>query len=425
MSERSSGVDRRALLRGGLLAATGAAVGAAGGVAGGAALVSGADSPTGTGTSLGTDAPGSGSGARSGAADFGAQTVSASEQRQPGVATPPGAHAIYRAHTFDDDLDAERLEGWLRLLTDDIERLMAGRPVLADVEPELGDAPSSLTVTLGLGRAAARLTGTRPPEWLKPLPAYRIDKLEKRWGEADLLLQITCDDPLTLAHADRVLQRECAPFGRQAWVQEGFRYARGARPDGTTMRNLFGQVDGTTNPVPDTEEFDALVWGTGPGPFGDGSTSLVLRRISMDLDTWDQVDRGAREDAVGRKLDHGGPITGGKEHDEPDFEATHPNGLTTRVADFAHVRRARTGDDGQKIFRRAYNYADPAAAGADRAGLLFVAFQADPLKQFHPIQARLAELDMMNEWTTPVGSSVFWIPPAASDGGFLGEGLFG
>jgi dye decolorizing peroxidase len=408
-------VDRRSLLRGGLLAATGAAAGAAVGVAGGAALVTADGGASG--------AASDGAGAEPGSGDFGAETVSASSGRQPGVDTPPGAHAIFRAYTLRSGVTASKIKGWLMLLSDDIDRLMSGRPVLADVEPELGTDPSSLTVTVGFGPGFVKAVGADAPSWLAPLPEYRIDRLEKRWGQADLLLQITCDDPLTLAHADRVLQRECAPFGKVAWVQEGFRYARGSRPDGTTMRNLFGQVDGTTNLRPGTKDFDSLVYRSGSDAFGAGSTTLVLRRIFMDLDSWDEVDRSAREDAVGRRLESGGPVTGGSEHAQPDFEAKQ--GLVTKVADFAHVRRARTGDDSQRIFRRAYNYAAPGAPGSstDRAGLLFASYQADPMRQFHPIQERLAELDMMNEWTHPVGSAVFWIPPAAGEGGFIGDGL--
>lgn len=413
-----SEVDRRSLLRGGLLATTGAAVGAAAGLAGGAALVSdGRGRDGGSGTASSGTVP-SGSGA------FGAETVATASGRQPGVDTVPGAHAIFRAYNLREGVDAAKIRGWLSLLSDDIARLMSGRPVLADVEPELGADPSSLTVTLGFGPGLVSAAGAAVPSWLEPLPGYRVDRLEKRWGQADVVLQLTCDDPLTLAHADRVLQRECAPFGTVAWVQEGFRYARGSRPDGTTMRNLFGQVDGTTNLRPGTADFDSLVWRSGASAFGEGSTTLVLRRIFMDLDSWDEVDRSAREDAVGRRLSTGGPVTGGKEHAQPDFEAK--SGLVTTVADFAHVRRARTGDSSQRIFRRAYNYASPGAPGdsTDRAGLLFAAYQADPVAQFHPIQQRLAELDMMNEWTYPVGSAVFWIPPAAETGGFVGEGLF-
>ena len=433
----SAELGRRSLLRGGLVAAAGAAVGAAGGLAGGAALVSNgalpgaggaapAGGPSEGGTSAQTANLAGGGDSTVGSGGLGAARIDAASAaalgRQPGVSTPPGAHAIFRAYRLKQGTDARRLRGWLRLLSDDAARLMEGRPVLADVEPELGDAPANMTVTLGLGRGAVERSGASAPAWLAPLPKYKIDRLQARWGEADLLVQMSSDDPLTLAHADRVIQRESEPFATVAWVQEGFRHARGARPDGTTMRNLFGQVDGTSNPVPGTEDFDSVVYREGVGVFGAGSTSLVLRRIVLDLDGWDEVDRSAREDAVGRDLPTGAPLTGGSEHSDIDFTA-QKQGWDV-VADFAHARRARTGDDAQRIYRRGFNYNNPAASGDERAGLLFATYQADPVKQYHPIQERLAQLDMMNEWTHPVGSAVFWIPPAASEGGFLGEGLF-
>lgn len=43
--------------------------------------------------------------------------------------------------------------------------------------------------------------------------------------------------------------------------------------------------------------------------------------------------------------------------------------------------------------------------------------------QFVPIQNRLDELDLLNEWTTPIGSAVFALPPGCSEGGFIGETL--
>ena len=74
------------------------------------------------------------------------------------------------------------------------------------------------------------------------------------------------------------------------------------------------------------------------------------------------------------------------------------------------------------IARRGFNY-DASAAGGTDAGLIFGSFQADPLTQFVPIQQRLAQADLLNLWTTPIGSAVFAIPPGCEPGGYLGETL--
>ena len=65
------------------------------------------------------------------------------------------------------------------------------------------------------------------------------------------------------------------------------------------------------------------------------------------------------------------------------------------------------------------NYDD----GAEQ-GLLFACYQRDPLAQFVPIQRRLDELDLLNEWVTHTGSAVFAIPGGWRPGGMLGEALF-
>ena len=57
------------------------------------------------------------------------------------------------------------------------------------------------------------------------------------------------------------------------------------------------------------------------------------------------------------------------------------------------------------------------------SGLIFAAFQADVDAQFVPMQQRLAELDLLNEWTIPIGSAVFAVPPGCAEGGFVGETL--
>ena len=45
--------------------------------------------------------------------------------------------------------------------------------------------------------------------------------------------------------------------------------------------------------------------------------------------------------------------------------------------------------------------------------------------QFVPIQRRLGANDALNEYIRHTGSAVFAIPPGASPGGYVGQGLLG
>ncbi|MGO1562480.1 MAG: Dyp-type peroxidase, partial [Actinomycetaceae bacterium] len=190
-----------------------------------------------------------------------------------------------------------------------------------------------------------------------------------------------------------------------------------------TGRNLFGQLDGTVNPTPGTADFDGVVW-IEDGPAA-GGTSMVIRRIHMDLEGWDLLGRAARENSVGRTLDTGAPFTGSGEFDEPDLRATDSLGFPVIPAE-SHMRRARSDNPDERIFRRPYNYDEaPTGDEVSNSGQIFVSFQADVEAQFVPIQRRLDELDILNEWTTPIGSSVLLVPPGCTEGGYVGETLLG
>lgn len=239
------------------------------------------------------------------------------------------------------------------------------------------------------------------------------------------MLQVAAEDPLTVSHAVRMLLKDARAFTRVRWVQPGFRRSPGTVAPGTTMRNLFGQLDGSANAADGTEHFSRVVW-IRDGPFA-GGTSMVIRRIRMDLDGWDEVDRTAREQATGTRLDDGAPLSGGTEDSDADFEAVSVNGFPV-IGEFSHMRRANgiDADEHQEIFRRPYNYdiAPPPGLGAiSEAGQIFVSFQADLQAQFLPIQQRLDELDLLNQWTTPIGSAVFAIPPGCAEGEFLGQSV--
>ena len=350
---------------------------------------------------------------------------------QAGVETPLQATATFVALDLKDDVDREALVRLMRLLTDDVERLSEGRPALADPQPELAVVPARLTVTVGYGMGLLEAAGLadQAPAWLvEGLGSFSIDKLQERWTGGDLLLQVAAEDPVTVSHAVRVLLNDSGPFATVRWVQSGFHRPSNTAPTGITGRNLFGQVDGTVNPTPGTEDFAAVVWlgsGSGVPAWLQGGSSVVVRRVAMDLKVWGGLDEMTKEDSIGRRLSDGAPLTGGTEFTAPDYEAVDENGFLV-IPPTAHMRLAHAAAPSERILRRPYNYDDGIAAdGTADAGLIFVAYQADPAAQFLPIQERLAKSDVLNIWTTPIGSALFAVPGGVQPGEYLGQDLLG
>ncbi|MBM6400362.1 Dyp-type peroxidase [Phycicoccus sonneratiae] len=342
-------------------------------------------------------------------------------EHQAGILEAPPPHASFVALDLREDADRDAVRRLLTVWTDDVERLMAGRGPLTDLEPELAAVPASLTVTVGVGPRVVALAGAEKPSWLAPLPAFpEIDRLEDAWSGGDLLLQVCADSPTTVSHAQRRLTAAVADLATVRWVQRGFREP--FEGPGLPMRNLLGQVDGTVQP--DVTGLDAgLLWVGDDGPaWLRGGSSVVVRRIGMRLDAWDRADRLSRENAIGRRLDTGAPVTGGRVDTAADLEAKDELGFHV-VDDAAHLRRAHATAPHERFLRRPYSYDDGTGAET-RAGLVFVAFQADPVRQLVPVQRRLAELDLLNLWTVPVGSAVFAVLPGARPGEVLGEAMF-
>ncbi|WP_327365208.1 Dyp-type peroxidase [Streptomyces sp. NBC_01217] len=406
-------VSRRRLLAGGALTVTGALAGAT--------VTAAAGSRNSTGGSAGHRH-------QSVAVAYGEQTVPFRGRHQAGIATPAQAHAAFLGFELAKDTDRAALGRMMRLLTDDAARLTRGEPALADTEPELAVLPARLTVTFGFGPGLFKTAGVEDqrPASLEPLPRFTIDRLQDRWSGGDLLIQICADDPLTVAHAQRMLTKDARTFARLRWTQRGFRRGRGIEDEQVTQRNLMGQLDGTANPAPDDDVFSDIVWtDAGPRWLRDGGTTLVLRRIRIELETWDAADTGAKEFTIGRRLRTGAPLTGTVEKDTPDFDAKDDLGFPV-ISAHAHIRRAHVAEDRRRIFRRPYNYDEAAAAdGRSETGLLFASFQRDIGEQFLPIQRRLAESDLLNQWTTPIGSAVFAVPPGDNTNGWIGETLLG
>ena len=352
-------------------------------------------------------------------------------RHQAGISTPSQAHLNLIGFTLADGVDRGGVTRLMRSWTEDSRRLCTGETPLGSLEPELVEAPANLTITCGFGPRVFEVADLveQRPEWLQPLPDYNLDQLDPRWGQTDLVVQVCCDDPLMLSHATRHLVRSGADYASVQWMQQGFLHADGSREPGQTPRNLFGQVDGTVNPR-DEESFDEQVWiGDDAPEWMRGSSSMVVRRINMNMDTWEMLDRKSREESMGRKLDTGAPLTGEDEHDEPDYSATDKYGLPV-IDHQSHMFRAKPaeGHPEQRILRRPYNYdiaPEPGSGQLSNSGLVFICYQKDPVLQYDPIQKRLDEADRLNEWITHIGSAVFWIPPGTSADGSTGDAYWG
>ena len=397
-TEASGGLPRRRLLGAAATAAAGVAVGGAGFV-GGRAVGPGDGEATATGTSI---------------SPYGVH--------QPGVAVPTPRFVEWVALDLLAGIDADALGRLLRLWTGDIVALTDGRGAPGDTAPWLSVARADLTITVGFGPWAAAVDGVSNPAGLAEVPPMRHDRMDQKWSGGDLLVVVGAADGTTVAHAVRRLVADATPFARLRWRQPGFWNGVDSSGQPMTGRNLFGQVDGSGNPQPGSDLFDATVW-TKDGPWVGGST-VVLRRIRMDLDTWDTLTRARQEASVGRRLSDGAPLTGGAELDDVRLgQAT--NGRPVIAVD-AHVRRGHPSTNGGlRIFRKGANYVHDLGATdtAPESGLLFASFQADVAGQFVPIQQALDESDALNEWTTAIGSASFAILPGFSEGGWLGESV--
>jgi dye decolorizing peroxidase len=347
---------------------------------------------------------------------------------QAGIETPAPARVTVTAFTLKPGTDRAALGRLMRLWSEDVRALTQASPSTGDPAWELVSQPSSLTVTVGFGPKVFTLEGLqgKAPAGLVNIPAMKHDKLQDRWSGGDLVVQVCADDSLVVSHVIRRMAVDAAPFATVRWQQNGFWRASGVGTPGETPRNLMGQVDGTGNLASTDPLFPGVVWSSGVPAWFQGGSMMVVRRIRMDLNTWDNLSREDQEKSMGRALATGAPLGLKNERDSLPLEAKNDKGQLVIPAD-AHARLANPNSNGGlRILRRAANYDDGLAAdGTADSGLLFIAFQADIAKQFVPIQQRLDASDSLNKWTTAVGSAVFALPPGFGPDTWIGQTLLG
>lgn len=356
---------------------------------------------------------------------------------QAGIHTRVQHYVVYM--TFDLATSKRRdLQVLLALWSSAIAQMTEGKPI-GEVEPERPNAigrdtgealnlgPACLTVTVGLGPGVFTDTyglGHKKPDLLRKLKRLPGDALKPEFSGGDLSLQACADDPQVAYHAIRDLARIAKQTGAATtrWAMQGFsRDAAGKKE--VTPRDLLGFRDGTRNIRKDTD-YERFVWIKDGPAWQHGGSYQVVRKVRMDIESWD-TDRISDQMAIiGRHKVSGAPLTGKHEFDTPDFDARDSDGNLV-IPPTAHIRlAAHENNHGVKILRRSFNYTD----GIDQfgmldAGLLFICYQNDPA-HFETLQAKLGASGALNEYISHVGSAVFFVPPAPRKGSYIGESLF-
>jgi dye decolorizing peroxidase len=399
------GISRRRLL--GTAGATGLVLGAAGGAVGYAAAPSGATPLT----------------------SLGSEQVMFHGKHQPGITTPLQARGHLVAFDLAPGAGRKEAAALLRRWSETARRLMAGEPAAhGDTDVARDAGPSSLTVTFGFGHGFFGRTGLEQqrPAALDPLPDFSSDRLDKKRSDGDLWVQIGADDALVAFHALRAIQKEAGSAARVRWQMNGFNRSPGATAHPMTTRNLMGQVDGTRNPKPSEADFDQRIFVPADGEpawMANGSY-VVVRRIRMLLDDWEKLPGQEQEAVIGRRKSDGAPLSGGTETTEMDLEKTDAEGNLV-VPVNAHARITRPDQNGgAAMLRRPFSYHDGFDSdGVPDAGLLFICWQADPLRGFVPVQRKLDRGDALSPFIRHEASGLFAVPGGAAEGEYVGQRL--
>lgn len=403
----SSGISRRRLL------GSAGAAGAAGLVAGGAAGAYASEATR--------EAP-------EPLSSLGATAVPFHGRRQAGITTPLQAHGHLLAFDLAPGANRKAAAALLRRWSRTAQELMAGEAPPDDTGIALDAGPSSLTVTFGFGRTFFGKAGLddQLPEALAPLPDFVSDALDPKRSNGDLWIQIGADDALVGFHALRALQREAAGTARLRWQMNGFNRTPGATDRPMTARNLMGQIDGTNNPKPADDDFERRIFvpEKGEPAWLAGGSYAVVRRIRMLLDTWDHLSLERQEKVVGRRKSDGAPLSGGTETTPVRLDKVNGDGALA-IAGAAHVRvAAPASNQGAAMLRRPFSYHDGFRDdGAPDAGLLFIAWQADPMKGFVPVQRKLDLGDDLSRFLRHEASALFAVPPGCAPGEYVGQAL--
>ena len=369
---------------------------------------------------------------------------------QTGILSPQPQHTYFIAF----DMVSDKRDDLIKLLTawtNASAQMMSG-PEKFDLKSNLNEIPKSsgaavglsnsgLTMTFGFGPSLFEKDGVdrfgiahQRPEALVDLPRFAGDQLNPERTGGDLSIQACAYDPQVVEFAVRKLAKLASGIAAMRWAQTGF---SGDFSRHETPRNQMGFKDGTINvPTKDPQAMKQFVWVGNEGPqwLRNGSY-MVIRPIRISLDHWDEMKLAFQEETMGRHKASGAPIDKKHEFDPLGLERTDKDGNPVVNENSHAALSAPENNDGAQIFRRAFSYDNGITKIAERwppwrqvvtfdAGLLFQCYQRDPRTGFIRIFTKMAQIDMLNQFTTHVGSGLFACPPGAQPGEFIGQALF-
>ncbi len=190
-----------------------------------------------------------------------------------------------------------------------------------------------------------------------------------------------------LLHLTRKVQKALAPVFVVRHVVDAFRHALGESGHG---KDLTGYEDGTENPTGEAAEEAAFTQGAGDGL--DGGSFVAVQQWVHDLDAFEALADGDRDNHIGRRL-----------ADNEEIEDSPTS---------AHVKRTAQEDFDPPAFmlRRSMPW-----MMSMQAGLMFVAF-GQSLYAFEAQMRRMAGhedgiVDAMFSISKPVSGAYFWCPP--------------
>ena len=388
--------------------------------------------------SIGAASVAGGSPASAGQSPGSARTQAFYGAHQSGIATPAQSNVVLASF---DLLSSRRhevktlLAAWTRAAA----RLTQGKALLGDSEgappadtgEALGLGPAQLSITLGFGPKFfdERLGWTHlAPASFSALPSFPGDQLDEASSEGDLCIQACANDAQVAFSAVHNLARMAEAVLILRSLQSGFSRTSTTDAAQSSERNLLGFKDGTNNIMAsDKSALSRYVWvGDEAGQsWLKGGSYLVARRMRLALEQWGRLSLPDQEAVIGRHRDSGAALGAHREHDPVALELVGRHGGPVIPPD-AHIRvAAPSSNDSTRILRRGYSFADgidPTTGQLD-AGLLFICFQRDPVKQFVAIQRRLDAHDALQSYATTTRQAVFACPRGLEPGESWGTWL--